>query len=155
MHKPYCSVTREWLYDLVWSFPLEEAAKQLEFSSSRLSKACKTMEIPCPTNGYWMKLRAGKQLVPRKKRQQEHYYTGREHWSPVRVTLCRVGTVPFIIQIFEMTDEQCQSGKLAFGGIDSLPDFEANLEANCIPSNIYPLAVSRKIDSCEVCWFEA
>ena len=35
--------------------------------------------------------------------------------------------------------EQCQSGKLAFGGIDTLPDFEANLEANCIPGTIYQL----------------
>ena len=35
--------------------------------------------------------------------------------------------------------EQCQSGKLAFGGIDTFPDFEATLEANCIPGNIYEM----------------
>ncbi len=37
--------------------------------------------------------------------------------------------------------EQCQSGKLAFGGIDTLPDFEANLGANCIPGNIYEMTL--------------
>jgi len=37
--------------------------------------------------------------------------------------------------------EQCQSGKLAFGGIDTLPDFEANLVANCIPVNIYEMTL--------------
>ena len=37
--------------------------------------------------------------------------------------------------------EQCQSGKLAFGGIDTLPEFEANLEANCIPGNIYQMTL--------------
>ncbi len=37
--------------------------------------------------------------------------------------------------------EQCQSGKLAFGGIDTLPDFEANLEANCIPGTIYQMTL--------------
>ena len=37
--------------------------------------------------------------------------------------------------------EQCESGKLAFGGIDTLPEFEANLEANCIPGNIYQMTL--------------
>jgi len=37
--------------------------------------------------------------------------------------------------------EQCHSGKLAFGGIDNLADFEANLEANSIPSNIYEMTL--------------
>ena len=37
--------------------------------------------------------------------------------------------------------EQCQSGKLAFGGIDSLSDFDANLEANCIPDRIYQMTL--------------
>ena len=32
---------------------------------------------------------------------------------------------------------QCESGKLVYGGIDNLEDFESNLEANCIPSDIY------------------
>ena len=32
-------------------------------------------------------------------------------------------------------------GKLAFGGIDTLPDFEANLEANCIPGTIYQMTL--------------
>ncbi len=37
--------------------------------------------------------------------------------------------------------EQCQSRKLAFGGIDTLSDFVANLGANCIPGTIYQMTL--------------
>jgi hypothetical protein len=38
--------------------------------------------------------------------------------------------------------EQCLSGKLAYGGIDNLADFEANLEVNCIPGNIFEMTLT-------------
>ena len=234
MLKMYCTVTRDWLYDFVWNFPLSEAANQLGVSSSQLGNACKKMDVPCPAGGYWLKLKAGKpqpkpklmnakqgtpsrwninasywesifeveppdpsyvhpstsrkaasklithpllphvrevlteskywadtghykprkyllpyilvgktgldsafifanklyrafekagcpvmiaghhenfrsstpdlHLVPKKKKREE-YSTLREQWSPMRVTICRVGSVPFIIQIYEMTEE--------------------------------------------------
>ncbi len=42
--------------------------------------------------------------------------------------------------------EQCEGGKLVFGGIDRLDEFEANLEANCIPSNIHEMTVEHNVD---------
>lgn len=37
--------------------------------------------------------------------------------------------------------EQCEGGKLVYGGIDSLEDFESNLEANCIPGDIHEMTI--------------
>lgn len=36
---------------------------------------------------------------------------------------------------------QCESGKLVYGGIDNLEDFETNLEANCIPGDIHEMTI--------------
>lgn len=36
--------------------------------------------------------------------------------------------------------QQCLDGNLVYGGIDNLSEFEQNLEANCIPSNIHEMA---------------
>ncbi len=46
MVKMYCTVTREWLYDFVWNYPLSEVASQLGVSSSQLGNACKKMAVP-------------------------------------------------------------------------------------------------------------
>ena len=42
--------------------------------------------------------------------------------------------------------EQCEGGELVFGGIDELDEFEANLDANCIPSNINEMTVEHYVD---------
>jgi len=42
--------------------------------------------------------------------------------------------------------EQCEGGKLVFGGIDRLDEFEANLDANCIPSHIHEMTVEHYVD---------
>jgi len=36
---------------------------------------------------------------------------------------------------------QCENGKLVYGGIDNLEDFESNLEANCIPGDIHEMTI--------------
>lgn len=36
---------------------------------------------------------------------------------------------------------QCEGGALVYGGIDNLEDFEANLEANCIPGDIHEMTI--------------
>jgi hypothetical protein len=37
---------------------------------------------------------------------------------------------------------QCEGGALVYGGIDSLDDFQANLDANCIPGNIHEMNIA-------------
>lgn len=52
-------VSREILYDEVWTDPVTEVAKCYGLSDVGLAKPCRTMGIPLPTRGYWAKLRAG------------------------------------------------------------------------------------------------
>ncbi len=42
--------------------------------------------------------------------------------------------------------DQCEGGNLVYGGIDSLEDFEANLEANCIPGDIHEMTLEHYHD---------
>lgn len=56
-------VTRQQLYDLVWSEPMQRLAKQIGISDVALSKACRKIDVPVPERGYWNKLQAGKRVV--------------------------------------------------------------------------------------------
>ena len=46
-------VTREQLYDLVWSKPLSVLAKDYAISDVGLAKICKRLHVPRPARGYW------------------------------------------------------------------------------------------------------
>jgi hypothetical protein len=54
------TVTREQLYELVWSEPMQKLAKQIGISDVAIAKHCRKSEIPVPERGYWNKLQAGK-----------------------------------------------------------------------------------------------
>jgi len=58
-------ITREELYELIWSKPAIKLAKELVISDVGLGKICKRMEIPKPTLGYWRKVEVGRG-IPRK-----------------------------------------------------------------------------------------
>jgi len=58
--------TRKELYDLVWSKPLIQLAKEYGISDNGLRKICKRMEIPLPKGGHWMKLKFGKKVEIKK-----------------------------------------------------------------------------------------
>jgi hypothetical protein len=53
-------MTRQELYDLVWSKPMTHIAKEFGMSDVAIRKHCKNMDIPTPPVGYWMKLQHGK-----------------------------------------------------------------------------------------------
>lgn len=53
-------LTREQLYDLVWSEPMIKAAKRFGLSDVGLKKICIKNAIPVPPRGYWRKLEVGK-----------------------------------------------------------------------------------------------
>lgn len=46
-------VTREELYELVWSMPIVTASKQYGLSDNGLRKVCKKLGVPTPPRGYW------------------------------------------------------------------------------------------------------
>jgi integrase len=55
---------REDLYELVWTVPVLELARQLEVSDVALAKLCRRAEIPLPYRGYWARIESG-QRPPR------------------------------------------------------------------------------------------
>jgi hypothetical protein len=52
-------ISRQDLYDQVWSKPLIHLAKEFKISDVGLAKACRRHNIPLPPAGYWAKLAHG------------------------------------------------------------------------------------------------
>ncbi|MBP8214169.1 MAG: hypothetical protein KAX66_01805 [Propionivibrio sp.] len=53
-------VTREELYELVWSAPMIKVAEKFEVSGSYLARVCAELRVPRPERGYWAKSAVGK-----------------------------------------------------------------------------------------------
>ena len=54
------TITRQELYDEVWSEPVSKLSKKYNLSDVGFAKLCKRCDIPRPPRGYWAKLAAGK-----------------------------------------------------------------------------------------------
>jgi len=68
-------ISRQELYDLVWSKPMTTLAKEYKISDNGLRKICKKLDIPLPQLGHWQKLQYGKKVktIPLPKK-----FTGEE-----------------------------------------------------------------------------
>jgi AcrR family transcriptional regulator len=65
-HARTVRLTRQALYDLVWSKPLSSIATALGIGGGRLAKICDRVLVPYPPRGYWAKAQAGRSnLTPR------------------------------------------------------------------------------------------
>jgi len=53
-------VSREALYEMVWSEPMLRVAARLGVSSSYMARVCTLLNVPRPERGYWAKLSVGK-----------------------------------------------------------------------------------------------
>ena len=53
-------LTRKELYELVWSKPMTQLAKEFGLSDNGLRKICKKYDIPLPLSGHWQKVQYGK-----------------------------------------------------------------------------------------------
>ena len=58
-HRVASDLTREELYDLVWSRPVQRAAEQFAISDVALAKLCRRRQVPLPPRGYWARKQAG------------------------------------------------------------------------------------------------
>ena len=56
-------LTRQELYNLVWSEPVWTLAKRYGFSDVWLAKICKKHNIPRPPRGYWARKQAGQRVT--------------------------------------------------------------------------------------------
>lgn len=57
------TISRKELYELVWSNPLTQLAKQYNISDNGLRKICIKHEIPLPKVGHWSKVKFGKKVT--------------------------------------------------------------------------------------------
>ncbi len=55
------TLSREDLYELVWSKPMRELAKDFGISDVALAKRCRRLGVPAPGRGYWARVDAGQQ----------------------------------------------------------------------------------------------
>ena len=53
-------VSREELYELVWSTPMIKVAEKFTVSGSYMARVCSALHVPRPERGYWAKLAVGK-----------------------------------------------------------------------------------------------
>ena len=59
MPRNYITLPRSALYDLVWTKPVTELAKEFGISDVALAKRCRSIKIPLPPRGYWARVAAG------------------------------------------------------------------------------------------------
>jgi hypothetical protein len=55
-------VSRETLYELVWSQPMLKVATRYGVSSSYMARVCTLLNVPRPERGYWAKLAVSSSL---------------------------------------------------------------------------------------------
>lgn len=60
--KKTITISREKLYDQVWSKPLIHLAKEYELSNVGLAKICRRHNVPLPPAGYWLMLAHGRNV---------------------------------------------------------------------------------------------
>jgi AcrR family transcriptional regulator len=55
-------LTRQQLYQRVWSESISVVAKEMDLSNNALAKICNRLLVPYPNRGYWNKANAGKRV---------------------------------------------------------------------------------------------
>lgn len=72
-------VSKEELYELVWSVPMVKVAEKFKVSGSYMARVCSTLHVPRPERGYWAKLAVGK--APEKPRLPDTQPGDQLSWS--------------------------------------------------------------------------
>lgn len=63
------TLTRQTLYDLVWSKPMSTLALDFGITDVGLAKRCRAVDVPIPYRGYWARVGAGLYVAsPRRTR---------------------------------------------------------------------------------------
>jgi len=55
----HLSLSREQLYELVWSKPMQHLAKEYGLSDRGMAKLCARQQVPVPPRGYWARKNSG------------------------------------------------------------------------------------------------
>src|SRR5688572_19124977 len=62
MYGEYQRLTRQEMYDLVWSVPTSKLSERFGLSGRGLAKLCERHDIPVPERGWWAKTAAGQNV---------------------------------------------------------------------------------------------
>lgn len=73
-------VSRQELYELVWSTPMTKVAEKLQVSNSYMARVCTALNVPRPGRGYWAKLAVGG--APRREPLPEPQPGDQLSWEP-------------------------------------------------------------------------
>ena len=77
-------INREELYNLVWSKPVSQVAKEFGISDIAVRKRCIRLNVPMPERGYWSKRKANKPIIkPALPEFDESAYIT-DPYSPIR-----------------------------------------------------------------------
>jgi hypothetical protein len=55
-------MTREELYEKVWSTPMQKLAVEFGFSDRGFAKLCRRYKVPVPPRGYWARIQVGQSV---------------------------------------------------------------------------------------------
>ena len=66
LHHRAMPITRDELYEQIWSEPAGKVAARYGVSGSYLARICARLRVPRPERGYWARLEAGKRVVKTK-----------------------------------------------------------------------------------------
>jgi hypothetical protein len=82
-------LTREELYEKVWSAPTKQMAAEFGISDVALAKRCKKLNVPKPSLGYWAKIAAGQkpEKVPLPPSANEEFIRAAEKPLPKTLSL--------------------------------------------------------------------
>jgi hypothetical protein len=85
-------ITREQLYELVWSTPMLRVAERFGVSSSYMARVCTELQVPRPNRGYWTQHELGRPparpvLPPLQPGDLESWTPGQSVGSNQRVAL--------------------------------------------------------------------
>jgi hypothetical protein len=93
------TLNRLTLYDLVWSKPLVDMAKEFNMSDGGLAKRCRAVDVPVPYRGYWARKAAGqephKTPLP-KYRGQDALAAAKGRGETVPTTVIKEGPEPAV-----------------------------------------------------------
>ena len=72
-------LTREELFDLVWSKPKTAIAKEFGISDVAVRKICLKLNVPMPPQGYWLRSRQGKKPALKPSKGPQEYQVWKNH----------------------------------------------------------------------------
>ncbi len=81
-YKDEIVLTREELYERVWSTPMSHLAKEFGLSDVGLAKLCSRIHIPRPRLGHWSKKAAGKKTYQRRLPNRSDLESCTVHFRP-------------------------------------------------------------------------